>query len=93
MLGVLWPGAIVDDLEIKSPNRELVHIQSGGRDVPLGYSSGGGRPMSFKSFYIFLLLTSVFKKAYLACTRMQRRVNHSHTSLTKGTVKRPGLDY
>ena len=49
--------------------------------------------MSLKSFYIFLLLSTVLKKAILACTRIQRQVNRSHTSLTKGVVKRPGLDY
>ena len=49
--------------------------------------------MQLKSFYFFLLLTAVFKKAFTACTRMQRYVNRSHTSLTKGTVKRPGLDH
>ncbi len=48
--------------------------------------------MSFKSFYFFLLLNTLAVKTISACSRMQRRVNRSHTSLTKGTVKRRGLE-
>lgn len=49
--------------------------------------------MSLKSFYIILLPAAIVGKAIAACTRMQRWVNRSHTSLTKGTVKRSELDY
>jgi len=49
--------------------------------------------MPLKSFYFFLLPAAIVGKAISACTRMQRRVNRSHTSLTKSPVKRPGLDY
>ncbi|MEM6659678.1 MAG: hypothetical protein AAF625_16450 [Pseudomonadota bacterium] len=49
--------------------------------------------MSLKSFYIFLLLTVLAAKAMTAYYRMQRRVNRTHTSINKITVKRPGLDY
>lgn len=49
--------------------------------------------MTLKSFYLFLFLAAVFRKAIATCTRMQRWVNRSHTSFTTDTVKRPGLDY
>ncbi len=49
--------------------------------------------MSLKSFYIFLFLAAVFRKAIAACSQMQRRVNRTHTSFTASQVKRTGLDY
>ncbi|QFT72193.1 hypothetical protein FIU92_04070 [Ruegeria sp. THAF33] len=49
--------------------------------------------MTLKSFYLFLFLAAVFRKAISACTRMQRRVNRSHTSFNTSKVKRPGIDY
>ncbi len=49
--------------------------------------------MSLKSFYLFLFLAAVFRKAIAACAQMQRRVNRSHTSFTASEVKRPGVDY
>ncbi|WP_171235250.1 MULTISPECIES: hypothetical protein [unclassified Ruegeria] len=49
--------------------------------------------MSLKSFYIFLFLAAVLRKAIAACAQMQRKVNRSHTSFTASEVKRPGVDY
>lgn len=49
--------------------------------------------MFFKSFYFPLFLAAVYRKTISTCTRMQRTVNRSHTSLTKEVVKRPGADY
>ncbi len=48
--------------------------------------------MSLKSFYFFSLLATVCARTFAACTRMQRRVNHLHTSLTKSQVRRNGVD-
>ncbi len=48
--------------------------------------------MSFKSFNSFSLMADFFSKSVGACLRMQRRVNRLHTSLTKGSVKRPEPD-
>ena len=48
--------------------------------------------MSFKSYGFFSLLAAFFGKTVGTCVRMQRQVNRLHTSLTKGSVKRPELD-
>lgn len=48
--------------------------------------------MSFKSFNAFSLLAAFFGKSVGTCLRMQRQVNRLHTSLTKGSVKRPEPD-
>ncbi|SLN75156.1 hypothetical protein RUM8411_04135 [Ruegeria meonggei] len=48
--------------------------------------------MSFKSSGFLSLLAAFFGKTFGACVRMQRQVNRLHTSLTKGSVKRPELD-
>ncbi len=48
--------------------------------------------MSFKSFDSLSLLAAFFGKTFGTCVRMQRQVNRLHTSLTKGSVKRPGMD-
>ncbi len=48
--------------------------------------------MSFKSFDSFSVLAAFFGKTFGTCFRMQRQVNRLHTSLTKGSVKRPELD-
>ncbi len=48
--------------------------------------------MSFKSFDSFSVLAAFFGKTFGTCFRMQRQVNRLHTSLTKGSVKRPEMD-
>ncbi len=48
--------------------------------------------MSFKSSGYFSLLATFFGKTLGACVRMQRQVNRLHTSMTKGSVKRPEPD-
>ncbi len=48
--------------------------------------------MSFKFSDFLSLLAAFFGKTFGTCTRMQRQVNRLHTSLTKGSVNRPGLD-
>ncbi len=49
-------------------------------------------PMSLKLSDFFSLLAAFFGKTFGTCFRMQRQVNRLHTSLTKGSVKRPGVD-
>ncbi len=48
--------------------------------------------MSFKSQDFFSLLAGFFGKTLGTCVRMQRQVNRLHTSMTKGSVKRPEVD-
>ena len=48
--------------------------------------------MSLKLSDFFSLLAAFFGKTFGTCVRMQRQVNRLHTSLTKGSVKRPGMD-
>lgn len=48
--------------------------------------------MSFKSHDFLALLTGFFGNTFGTGFRMQRQVNRLHTSLTKGSVKRPELD-
>ncbi|WP_420586501.1 hypothetical protein [Ruegeria sp.] len=48
--------------------------------------------MSYKSSDFLSLLAAVYGKTIGTCVRMQRQVNRLHTSLTKGSVKRPGID-
>ncbi len=48
--------------------------------------------MSFKLSENLSLLAAFVGKSFGTCFRMQRQVNRLHTSLTKGSVKRPGVD-
>ncbi len=48
--------------------------------------------MSFKLSDYLSLLAAFVGKSFGTCFRMQRQVNRLHTSLTKGSVKRPGVD-
>ncbi len=48
--------------------------------------------MPTKPFQILMLVPIFIGKALNTCSRMQRRVNRQHNSLTVDLVKRPGTD-
>lgn len=48
--------------------------------------------MPLKVFDFILRVPSFLGRTFNTCTRMQRRVNRRHNSLTVDVVKRPGLD-
>lgn len=48
--------------------------------------------MSIRPINILMLVPKFLGRTFSTCTRMQRRVNRRHNSLTVDVVKRQGVD-
>jgi len=49
--------------------------------------------MPLKPFYALKLVPAFIGRVFATCSRMQRKVNRQHNSLTVDLVKRPGVDH